>query len=91
MKFSKLEGMQVFSSDANVVGEVTGAEIRTKNWEITHLCIELSDEAVVKLGHKKPFIGHITIHLPVSYIKTVGDVVTLDRTLRELKKIPSSK
>ena len=88
MKFSKIDGMKIFSSDAFIVGEISGAEIHTKEWEITHLYIELSDEASTKLGYKKPFIGHITLCIPVSYIKTVGDVLTLNRTLQELAKMP---
>jgi sporulation protein YlmC with PRC-barrel domain len=94
MKFSKLEGMKVFSSDASVVGEVAGADINEKKWEITHLHIALSGDAITKLGHKKPalgFLGHITINLPVGYVKTVGDVITLDKALRDLKKLPPSK
>jgi len=91
MKFSKLEGMKVFSSDAALVGEVEGADVDTKKWSLTHLHIELADDAVTKMGHKKPFLGSITINLPTDYIKTVGDVINLDRTLQEIKKIPSSK
>jgi len=88
MKFSKIDGMKVFSSDAFKVGEVSGAEIHTKEWAITHLYIELSDDAATKLGYKKPFIGHITICIPVSYVKTVGDVITLNRNMQELTKMP---
>ena len=91
MKFSKIDGMKVFSSDAFKVGEVSGAEIKTKQWEITHLYIELSDEAATKLGYKKPLLGHITICIPINYIKTVGDVLTLNRTIPELKKLPECK
>lgn len=88
MKFSKIDGMKVFSSDAFMVGEVSGAEINAKKWEVTHLYIELSDDAATKLGYKKPLIGHITICVPVGYVKTVGDVVTFNRTIQELTKMP---
>ena len=91
MKFSKLDGMKVYTSDAGLVGEVSGADLNIKEWCVTHLHIELAENAVTKLGHKKPLIGHITINLPIEYVKTVGDVVNLDRTLQELRKIPSSK
>lgn len=91
MKFSQLDGMKVYTSDAGLVGEVSGADLNTKKWCITHLHIELAEDAVTKLGHKKPFLGHITINLPTEYIKLVGDMVTLDCTLQELRKIPSSK
>ena len=91
MKFSKIDGMKVLSSDAFRVGEVSGADINTNSWEITHLYIELSDDAATKLGYKKPFIGHITICAPVDYIQTIGDVITLNKTLKELETIPECK
>jgi sporulation protein YlmC with PRC-barrel domain len=91
MKFSKLEGLKAFSSEAALVGEVVGADIDTKKWRLTHLHIELADDAMAKLGYKKPILGRITINLPSDHVKTVGDVVTLNRTLPELKKVPPSE
>ena len=91
MKFSKMDGMDVFTLDGFQAGEISGIETDTKNWEVTHLHIELSDEAVKELGFKKPLLGHITICLPVGYIKAVGDVVTLARNLKGLNKIPECK
>lgn len=88
MKFSKINGMKVLSSDAFLLGEISGADVNTKNWNITHIYVALTDEAATKLGYKKPFLGHISICIPVPYIKTVGDVVTLSRTLQELEKLP---
>ena len=88
MKFSKIDGLKTFSSDALMVGEVSGAEINTVEWEVTHLYIELSDAAATKLAYKKPLLGlgQITICIPVGYVKTVGDVITLNRPLQELAK-----
>jgi len=91
MKFSKLDGMDVVTLDGFKAGEISGMELDTKNWEATHLHIELSDEAIRELGYKKPLLGHITICLPVGYIKAVGNVVTLTRNLKGLDKIPECK
>lgn len=91
MKFSKINDMKVFSSDAFLIGEISGADVNTKKWMITHLYIELSDEAVTKLGYKKPFFGHISICIPINFIKTIGDVVTLSKNLKELEKLPGCK
>lgn len=91
MKFSKLDGMKVVSLDANRIGEISGLEIDTRKWGVTHLHIELTDETIKELGFRKPLIGNITICLPVGYVKAVGDFVTLSRTLDGLKKIPECK
>ena len=91
MKYSKFDGMQVVSLDAKDVGEVSGLEIDPKTWKITHIHIELSDNAMKELNVRKPLIGHVTICFPVGYIKKVGDVITLARNLEGLKKIPECK
>ena len=91
MKFSKLDGMDVVTLDGFKAGEISGMELNTKKWDVTHIHIELSDEAVKELGFKKPLLGHITICLPVGYVKAVGNVVTLTRSLKGLDKIPECK
>jgi len=91
MKFSKLYGLDVVTLDGFKAGEISGTELNIKNWEVTHLHIELSDEATKELGYKKPMFGHITICLPVGYVKAVGTVATLTRNLQGLDKIPESK
>ena len=91
MKFSKIDGMEVITHDGFKAGEINGVDIDTKKWETTHLHIELSEEAIKTLGYKKPFLGHITICLPVGYIESVGSFITLTRNLKGLDKIPECK
>ena len=91
LKYSKLDGMKIVSLDAKEVGEVNGAEVDTKSWTITHIHIELSDNALKELNIKKPLIGHVTLCFPVGFIKKVGDVITLSRNLDGLKKIPECR
>lgn len=91
MKFSKLDGMKVVTLDGLNAGEISGIEIDTKKWEATHLHIELADQAVKDLSFKKPIIGHITICIPVGFVKAVGDFVTLNRNLDGLKRILECK
>ncbi len=88
MKFSKLDGMDVVSLDGFKTGEISGIELNTKNWDVSHIYIELSDDAVKELDFKKPLWGHITICIPVGYVEAVGDVVTLTKNLKGLDKIP---
>ena len=42
MKFSKLYGLDVVTLDGFKAGEISGTELDIKNWEVTHLHIELS-------------------------------------------------
>lgn len=91
MKYSKLDGMDVVTLDGYNAGEISGIEIDTKKWEVTHIHIELSNDAIEELGHKKPIFGHVTICLPIGFVKAVGTVVTLTRNLTGLDKIPECK
>jgi sporulation protein YlmC with PRC-barrel domain len=91
MKISKLDGMNVITSDAYTLGEVDGAHADTETWNITHLDVELNKEATVELGYKKPFLGSITVCLPVNAVAKVGDVITLNQSLLELKNLKECK
>jgi sporulation protein YlmC with PRC-barrel domain len=87
LKVSKLNGMKVITDDAYNLGEVAGAHADIGIWSLTHLDVELTKEATEELGFKKPFLGSITVCLPVSAVKTVGDVVTLNASLLDLKSL----
>ena len=91
MKYRKLDGMKILSLDAKDVGEVNGLEIDNKNWKITHIHIELSDNALKELNIKKPLLGHVSLCFPVGFIKKVGDVISLSRNLDGLKRIPECR
>jgi len=79
--------MSVITADAYTLGEIGGAHADTNLWNITHLDVELTKEASAELGFKKPFLGSITVCLPISSIKNVGDVVTLNKSLLDLKNL----
>ena len=87
MKVNKLNGMAVITDDALTLGEVDGVQADTVTWQITHLDVSLTKEATEELGFKKPMLGSITICLPTSAIKKVGDVITLDFSLKALKDL----
>jgi len=89
-KVSELNWRKVITADAFDVGKVSGAEM-DKNWQITHIHVELSKEATNELGFKKPILGHVTICLPVNLIQGFGDVITLSKTRESLKGIPECK
>ena len=79
--------MAIITDDAFTLGEVDGAQADTVTWQITHLDVSLTKEATKELGFKKPTLGSITICLPTSAIKKVGDVITLDFSLKAFKDL----
>ncbi len=91
MKVANLNGKKVITSEAQVLGEVEGAEIEIGDWKITHLYISLTKDMTEKLSFKKPLLGSVTVCLPVTTIIAVGDVITLDQTMESLKSMPEFK
>ncbi|MGB8780716.1 MAG: PRC-barrel domain-containing protein [Candidatus Bathyarchaeia archaeon] len=85
MRPSELQGKSVVGTGAKILGSVSDIEFDPAEWKVTHLRIELTDEAVKTLGYKKPFMGHVEILLSVGAVKAVADVVTLTNTIAELK------
>jgi sporulation protein YlmC with PRC-barrel domain len=91
LKVSKLNGMKVISANAVTLGEVDGAHANTSTWKITNLEIRLTKETVKELGFKKPMLGSVSVCLPVSEVKSVGDVITLKHTLKTFKNLKECK
>jgi sporulation protein YlmC with PRC-barrel domain len=85
MDAMKLNGVRVIAADSYSLGEVDGVNVDTKQWRVTHLKVGLSDEAVRELGYSKPLLGSVKICLPVEFVSGYGDVVTLKKSLMELK------
>jgi sporulation protein YlmC with PRC-barrel domain len=84
---SELNGKKVIGANAFVLGEVQEAEADIKNWQITHLHVKLASDATERFGFKKPMVGRLVVLLPVTNVKAVGDVVSLDKSIEELKSI----
>jgi len=91
MKVSKLNGTKVITANAYVLGEVDGAHVDTDKWKVTHLDVNLTNEATKELGFKKPFLGSLRVCLPVTIVKEFGDVITLENSLQELKSLKECK
>ena len=53
--------------------------------------MSLTDEATRELGFKKPFMGSVTVCVPVSIVQAVGDVITLNKGIKELKDLVEPK
>ena len=87
VSINELNGMNVVADDAFTIGEVVGAEVNTQNWHITHLQVKLSNEAAERFEYKKPIVGRVTALLPISVVKAVGDIISLDKSTIEIKGI----
>jgi sporulation protein YlmC with PRC-barrel domain len=81
-----LLGKSVVADDARLVGAVTGVEVELMpKWEVTHLHVSLTEETTRELGYKKPFLGSVDVILPISIVKAVGDVISLDKKIDDLR------
>lgn len=83
--------MSVITADAFTLGEVDGAHADTETWQITHLDVALTKETTKELGLKKPMLGSLAVCLPVTVVKKVGDVITLNKSLLEFKDMKECK
>jgi sporulation protein YlmC with PRC-barrel domain len=91
LKVSKMDGMKVITADAYILGEVEGAHANTDTWKITNLDVGLTKDATKELGFKKPILGTLSVCLPVSAVKSFGDVITLHQSLIEFRKLKECK
>ena len=83
-----LLGKNVVAEDARLVGTVTGIEVELMpKWEVTHLHVSLTEETTRELGYKKPFLGSVDVILPVSIVKAVGDLISLDKKISDLRDL----
>jgi sporulation protein YlmC with PRC-barrel domain len=78
-------GKQVIGTGAFMIGEVKGALVDTKTWQVPHLYIKLSDNAADELGFKKRFRSSL-VSIPTKMVQAVGDVVMIAPPLKELSE-----
>jgi len=91
LKVDKMKGMKVITADAFTLGEVGGAIADPKTWQITHLDLELSKEAIKEFAFRKPMLGLLSACLPIAAVNQIGDVITLNQSLLEFKNLPECK
>jgi sporulation protein YlmC with PRC-barrel domain len=84
---SLLDGKKVVGTEGYILGEVDGIDIDINTWRASNFFVSLSDEAISELGFKKPFIGKVTMCLPTKLVEAVGEVITLNEPVRNLKSI----
>ena len=80
---NELSGRKVVSLKGDEIGEIKDVDFDIGKWQVTHLVMKLSSKAAVSLGYKKT-IGSYNVCMPIEVISSVGDVVTINKTLLEL-------
>jgi sporulation protein YlmC with PRC-barrel domain len=88
---SRLVGKKVIGSNAYMLGEITGADVDTEKGLVTHLHVGLTDEATRELGFRKPLLGSVIVCLPINIIQATGDVISLNKSIIELRTIVQPK
>lgn len=86
-----LKRKKVVASNASILGDMEGAEVDLKTWQVTHLHVGLTKESTEKLAFKKPALGHVVVLLPVTVVKAIGDIISLDKSMTELKSVAEIK
>jgi len=91
MLVRKIDAKQVLSSDARAVGEISGAYVDLETWKINSLAVDLNNETIELFGFKKPrtpFMGTVSVCMPIDAVKVAGDIITLKTKYEELPNLP---
>lgn len=91
VEIGRLFWKRVVTSDDYVIGETESAELDTVTWQVKSLYVSLNDEASEKMEFERPYFGKIFVCLPVSAVKEVGDLITLNKTFGELQELRECK
>ena len=79
----EISGKKVVSLKGDEIGSIKDVVFNLKDWKVTHLKLKLSNKAAVSLGYKKT-IGSYDVCMPVDVVSSVGDAVTINKTLLDL-------
>ena len=87
VSFDKLSGKYVICAGGFDLGAISGLEMDTNSWQVTHLHVKLSKAASGDLGFKKRFRSS-TVCMPIALVASVGDNILLNKSLDELSRHP---
>lgn len=91
VEISRLFWKKAYTSDAFLLGEVESAELDMNTWQVTSFYVALTDEAVQQMGFKRPFLGKVTVCLPVSIVESIKDTAILNKTMAQLRNLKECK
>ena len=92
VRLKMLVGKKVVGVNGESIGEVKDVEFDTTTWKITDIELKLGDKAAMMLGLKgsgRNFgglrsTGTDTAYMPVEIISSIGDVVTVNKSLNDM-------
>ena len=87
----ELAGRIVIAVGAKQLGVISGIEVESASWKVTHLRVELTEQAVSTFGYTRPLVGKVEALIPTATVQTVGDIIVLDKTVDELKELIGKK
>ncbi|MCW4000800.1 MAG: hypothetical protein NWE93_11225 [Candidatus Bathyarchaeota archaeon] len=91
VEITRLFWKRVFTSDAIMLGELESADIDMETWQVKNFFVALSDEAIKAFGFKHPYLGKVTVCLPVEEVRAIKDTAILNKTLAELSSVKQCK
>jgi sporulation protein YlmC with PRC-barrel domain len=91
MNPTSLNLKNVIGPEGLILGEVEGINVDLNTWQASELYVSLSDEAAAGLGLKKSFMSRTTICLPIQFVKSVGDLITLNEPVSNLENVAAKE
>jgi sporulation protein YlmC with PRC-barrel domain len=91
VEITKIFWKKAYTADSFELGEIHSADFDPQTWTINSLFVSLTDEAATALGFKHPYLGRVTVCLPVSSVKSISDTAILNQTFDELRTIKQCK
>jgi sporulation protein YlmC with PRC-barrel domain len=91
VEITRLFWKRVYSSDGVLLGEVNSADLDKATWQIKSFFVVLTDESIEKFGFRRPFLGKVTVCLPVSTIDEFKENLMLKVPFKELMTLKECK
>ena len=88
---TRLNGKKVIGTEGFILGEIEGVDVDSDTWQVSTLYVGLSNEAASGLGLRKSFFSKSTICLPIQFIKSVGDLISLNEPIRNLEEVATKE
>jgi sporulation protein YlmC with PRC-barrel domain len=90
-----ITGKKVIGVNGDAIGEVKDTEFDSNSWRIRSLLLQLTDKAATELGYTRtsgsvgPISmkrGNKTVFMPVELVASIGDVITVNKSLIEIEQ-----
>ena len=91
VEITRLFWKKAFTADNFELGEINSADVDMDTWQIKSLFVNLTDESTHRLGFRQPFLGKVTVCLPVSAVRTIADHAILNQTFEQLNNLKQCK